>query len=160
LKAGLVGLIVRHVLNGGGTAGTLPYSPRQFFDGDFLGIADVDDFSDGAVQVHEANEGFDSVADIAEAARLLSAAVDADGGVVEGGLDEIGEHHAVAASLPRAHGIEQTSDDDRQLFLFPTGRSKNSMESIRRRAVPAAFGGWSKEKAGVFEGRNVGRFDV
>src|SRR2546430_16903378 len=35
LKARLVGLIVRHVLHGVGTPGTLPYSPRQYFDRDF-----------------------------------------------------------------------------------------------------------------------------
>src|SRR5882762_2042916 len=92
LKAGFVGLVVRHVLNGGGAAGALLHSLRQFLDGDFLGVADVDDFTDGTLRVHEADETFNGILHIAEAAGLLSSAVDADSGVVQGGLDEIGKH--------------------------------------------------------------------
>src|SRR6266480_6410343 len=83
LKAGFVGLVVGHVLNGRGTARALLHSLCQCLDGDFLGVADVDDFADGTIRVHEADEAFDSVTHIAEAPRLLAAAIDADGGVVE-----------------------------------------------------------------------------
>src|SRR5260370_35555921 len=90
LKAGFVGSVVGYVLNGRGAAGTLLHSLRQVLDGDFLGVAHVDDLADGALQVHEADESFNGVAYIAKAARLLSGTVNADGGVVQGGLDEIG----------------------------------------------------------------------
>src|SRR5258706_13067886 len=100
LEAGFVGLIVRHVLNGRGTAGTLLHSLCQCLDSDFLGVADVDDFADGTIRVHEADESFDSVAHITEATRLLSGAVDADGGVVHGGPDENWEEHSVASRVP------------------------------------------------------------
>src|SRR6266700_4979232 len=99
LKAGFVGLVVGYILNGRGTVGALLHSLCQCLDGDFFGVADVDDFADGTIRVHEADETFDSVTHIAEAARLLAAAIDADGGVVESGLNEIGEHHSVAAGL-------------------------------------------------------------
>jgi len=45
---------------------------------------------------HEADESFDSVTHIAEATRLLAAAVDTDGRVVQRRLDEIRQHHSVA----------------------------------------------------------------
>src|SRR5258708_13982532 len=89
LEAGFVGLVIRHIFDGRGAAGTLFHSLRQAFDGDFLGVADVDDFTDRTMGVHEADETFDGVAYIAEAARLLSGTVDADWGVVEAGLAEI-----------------------------------------------------------------------
>src|SRR5258707_66582 len=150
LEAGFVGLVVRHVLNGRGTAGTLLHSLCQCLDGDFLGVADVDDFADGALRVHEADESFDSVADIAEAPRLLSGAVDADGGVVQGGLDEIGEDHSVASRLPGTNGIEQANHDDGQLLFLPVGDSKKLIERFGSRVTPAALCGGAKDKVRIF----------
>src|SRR5258708_15934006 len=119
LEAGFVGLVVWHVLDGRGAARTFSYAVGQSLDGDLLGVADVDDFADGMMGVHEADETFDGVAHIAEAAGLLSAAVDADGGVVQGGLDEIGEDHSIAASFAGANGVEQTDRNDREAFFLP-----------------------------------------
>src|SRR5207249_4463662 len=133
---------------------------RQSFDGDFLGVTNIDDFSDGAVQVHEADESFHSVADIAEAARLLSAAIDADGGVVQGRLDEVGEHHAVAAGLPRTYGIEQASYDDGQLLFPPVGKSEKLIECLGGRVAPAAFCCRAKDEVGVLAEWHVGIFSV
>src|SRR5437667_4952970 len=56
LKAGFVGLVVGHVLNGRGTARALLHSLCQCLDGDLLGVADIDDFADGTIGVHEADE--------------------------------------------------------------------------------------------------------
>ncbi len=136
LEAGLVGLVVWHVLDGRRTGGAVFHSASQIFDGDFLGVADVDDFADGTIGVHEADETFDGVADIAEAARLLAGAVDADGGVVQGGLDEIGEHHSIAAGLPGTDGIEQASHDDGQLLFLPVGKSEKLIERLGGRVAP------------------------
>src|SRR5712692_1461139 len=156
LEARFVGLVVRHVLNGRGAAGAVLDSQRQSFDGDFLGVADVDDLADGALQVHETDETFDGVADIAEAARLLSAAVDADGGVVQGGLDEIGEHHSVATGLPGTDGVEQASHDDGQLLLLPVGKSEKLIERLGGGVAPAAFCGRAEDEVGIFVEGNVG----
>src|SRR6266480_8095362 len=109
LKAGFVGLVVGHVLNGGGAAGALLDSLGQCLDSDFLGVANIDDFADGALRVHEADESFNGVAHIAEAARLLPGAVDADGGVVQGGLDEIGEANSLRTGLRGTNGIDKGS---------------------------------------------------
>jgi len=45
-------------------------SLRQSLDGDFLGVADVDDFADRTIRVHEADESFNGVAHIAEAGEI------------------------------------------------------------------------------------------
>src|SRR5258708_1807566 len=156
LEAGFVGLVVRHVLNGRGTAGTFLHSLRQCLDSDLLGVAHVDDFADGTIRVHEADETFDGVADIAEASRLLSGAVDADGGVVQGGLDEIGEDHSVPSGLPGTNGIEQANHDDGQLFFLPVGKSKKLIERLGSGVAPAAFCGRTKDEVRIFVERNVG----
>jgi len=98
-EARFVGLVVGYEFDGGRAASALFDELGEAFDGDFFGVANVDDFADGAVGVHEADEAFDGVADIAEAAGLLAVAIDADGLVVDGLLNEIGEDHAVAAGL-------------------------------------------------------------
>src|SRR6202030_2212528 len=156
LEARFVGLVVRNVFNGGGTAGTLLHSLGQCFDSDFLGVADIDDFADGALRVHKADQSFDGVAHIAEAARLLPGAVDADGGVVQGGLDEIGEDHSVATGLPGANGIEQAGHDDGQLFFLPVGKSEKLIERFGGRVTPAALCGGAKDEIRIFVERNVG----
>jgi len=61
---------------------------------------------------------------------IASAAVDADRGVVQGGLDEIGEHHSVAASLAGANGVKEASHDDGQLFFLPVGKRRNSSRAL------------------------------
>src|SRR6266513_439953 len=155
LKAGFVGLVVGHILNGRSTAGALLHFLGQCLDGNFLGVADVDDLADGALRVHEADESFDGVAHIAEAARLLSGAVDADGGVVQGRLDEIGEHHSVASGLPGTNGIEQTGHDDGQLLFLPVGEREKLIERLRGRVAPAALCGGAKNEIRIFVERNV-----
>src|SRR5277367_1475786 len=97
LEARFVGLIVGHEFDGRSAAGALLDPLSEAFDADFFGVADVDDFTDGAVRVHEADDTFDGVAHVAEATGLLAVAVDSDRFVVESLLDEIGQDHAVAA---------------------------------------------------------------
>ena len=160
LKAGFVGLVVWHVLDGRGAASALSYTLRQSLDGDFFGVADVDDLADGTIRVHEADETFDCVPHITEAARLLSAAVDVDGGVVQGGLDEIGKHHSIAASLPGTNGIEQADDNDGQLLFLPVRKSQKFIKGLGSRIAPAAFCCGAKDEVGVFVERNVGVFAV
>src|SRR6266480_5249106 len=155
LKAGFVGLVVGHVLNGGGAAGALLDFLGQCLDGDFLGVADVDDFADGALRVHEADEPLNGVAHIAEAARLLPGAVDADGGVVQGGLDEIGKDHSVATGLPGTNGIEQASHNDGQLLFLPVGESEKLIERLRSRVAPAALCGGAKDKVRVLDRKST-----
>src|SRR5882762_14250 len=156
LKAGFVGLVVGHILNGGGAAGALLHSLRQSLDGDFLGVADIDDLADGTLQIHKADQTFNGVTHIAETARLLPGAVDADGGVVQGGLDEIGEHHSVATGLPGTNGIEQAGHDDGQPLFLPVGESKKLIECFGGRVAPAALCGGAEDEIRIFVERNVG----
>src|SRR6266849_1159441 len=156
LEAGLVGLVVGHVLDGRGAGGAVFHPASEIFDSDFLGVADVDDFADGTIGVHEANETFDGVAHIAEAAGLLAAAVDADDSVVEGGLDEIGENHSVAAGLARTDGVEQANDNDGEPFFLPIGERKKFVKGLGGGVAPAAFGGRAEDEIGIFMEGNVG----
>jgi hypothetical protein len=48
LKAGFVGLVVGDVFDWRGTTCAVLHCPGQVFDGDFLSVADVNDFADGA----------------------------------------------------------------------------------------------------------------
>src|SRR5271154_5087847 len=109
-EPGLVGFVVRDEFDGGHAVGALLHEVRESLDGDFFGVANVDDFADGMLGVDQTDERFDGVADVAEAARLFAVAINADGGVVDCGLHEIRQDHAVAASLPRTYGIEQSHD--------------------------------------------------
>jgi len=95
------------------------------------------------------------VAHIAEAARLLARAIDANGRVVEGGLDEIGKHHSVAAGLPGTDGIEQADDNNGQLLFLPVGNSEKLIESLGGGVAPAAFGCGAKDEVGIFVERNI-----
>src|SRR6201987_965475 len=89
LESGLVGLIVRNVFDGRRAGGALLDALGESFDGDFLGVADIHDFTDGWWRVHQADKTFDSIADVAEATGLLPIAVDLDRLIVERLLDEI-----------------------------------------------------------------------
>ena len=103
---------------------------------------------------------FDGVADVAEAAGLFAVAIDADGRVVEGGLHEIGQDHAVAAGLARTDGVEQAHDDDGKLLFFPVREREKFIESLGGGVTPAAFGGGPENEVGVFVERHVGIFAV
>ena len=74
------------------------------------GAADVDDFSDRFFVGDQAQNRLNAIAHVAEAARLLAGAVDGDGLIGESLADKIRKHHAVAARLPRADGIEEPGD--------------------------------------------------
>ncbi len=91
LEAWFVGLIVGHKFDGRIAAGALFDQLSEAFDRDFFGVADVDDLADGAIGVHQANEAFDSVADIAEAAGLLAVAVNLMGPLSSACLTKFGK---------------------------------------------------------------------
>ena len=110
--------------------------------------------------VDQTDERFDGVADVAEAARLLAVAVNADGSVVDGGLHEIRQDHAVAAGLPRTDGVEQAHDDDGKLLFFPVREREKFVQSLGSGVAPAAFGGGPENEVGVFVKRHVGIFAV
>ncbi len=78
LESRLIGLIVGNVLDPRGTARSLLHQLRQSFNGDFVIVAYVDDFTDRLVGGNQPQERFHGVAHIAEAARLLSRAVHGD----------------------------------------------------------------------------------
>src|SRR5580704_5147518 len=151
-----VGLIVGHEFDRRRAAGALFDQLGESFDGDFFGVANVHDLADGPVGVHQANEAFNGVADVAEAAGLLTVAIDLDGLAVECLLDEIGQDHAVTTGLARTYGVEQADHDDGELFFFPIGEREKFIESFGGGVAPTAFGGGAEDKVGVFVERDVG----
>ena len=127
---------------------------------DLFGVADVHDFADGFRSVEQAQQGFDGVAHVAEAARLFSVAVNLDGRIVESGFDEIGKHHAVAAGLARPDGVEEADDDDGEMLFLPVREREKFVERLGCGVAPAAFGGGAEDEVGVFVERHVGVFAV
>src|SRR5579859_2272631 len=78
-KTGLVSLIVRNEFDRGGAAGALLHEMGKRLDGNLLGIADVDDLPHGFWGIDQPKQGFDGVAHVTEATRLLAGAVNGDG---------------------------------------------------------------------------------
>jgi hypothetical protein len=156
LEAGLVSFVVGDIFDGRRAAGSCFHAVSQTLDGNFLGTADIDDFTDGTVRVHQADEGFDGVPDVAETTRLLAIPVDLDGGMVESGLHEIREYHAVPAGLARTDGIKQTGHDHRKLFLLPVGEREKLIEGFRSGVAPASLGSGAKDQIRVFVEGDIG----
>src|SRR5882672_3356839 len=160
LEAGFIGFVVGNVLDRRGAAGAFFHPSRESLDSDFLSVANIDDFADGTVGVHKADETFYGVAHVAEAAGLLAIAVDTDRGVVQRGLDEIRKNHSIASGLPGAHSIKQTGHNDGELFFLPVGEGEKLIEGFGGGVAPAAFGGGAEDEIGVLMEWNVGVFSV
>ncbi len=74
--------------------------------------------------------------------------------------DKVGQHHAVAAGLARADGVEETDHDNGQLLFLPIGQSQEFIERFRSGVTPAAFGSGAEDEISVFVEGNVGIFTV
>ena len=80
--------------------------------------------------------------------------------MLEGALHEIGQHHAVAAGLPRSHGVEEAHHDDRLLFLLPIGERQKFVERLGSRVAPAALRRGAEDQVGIFVERHLGVLPV
>src|ERR1700686_1190474 len=75
LKTGFIRLIVRNKFDRRGAGGALFHEMGKGLDGNFLGVADVHNLPDGLRGIDEPQQGFDGVAHVTEATRLLAGAV-------------------------------------------------------------------------------------
>src|SRR2546429_9807058 len=76
--------------------------------------------------------------------------------ILQGGLDEIRQHHSIASGLARTHSIKQAHNDDGKLLFLPVGKREEFVERFRRRIAPAPFSGWAEDEVGVLAKGNVG----
>src|SRR5437588_6627074 len=159
-KFRIISLVKGNILEGGGTGGAFLHSKRQVFDGNFLGVAHIHDFADGTFGVHEANQSFDRVANVAETAGLLAGAVNGDRRILQSGLDEIRQHHAVASGLAWTYGIKKARNNNGQLLFLPVRKREEFVECFGRGIAPTAFRGRTEDEIGIFAKRNVGAFAV
>ena len=96
-------------------------------NGDFLRAADVDDFADRFSWVINSSTACTQSRTSQKRRDCWPApyTVMASAGLA----DEIGKHHAIAARLPRANGIEEPGDHDRQFFFPVREREESSRAS-------------------------------
>src|SRR2546429_5893458 len=45
--------------------------------------------------------------------------------ILQGGLDEIRQHHSIASGLARTHSIKQPHNDDGKLLFLPVGKRED-----------------------------------
>ena len=84
--------------------------------GEFSGVADIDRTGD-AFRVHEADEAFDEVVDIAEGAGLGAVTVDGDVFPFEGLDDEVGNNATVVRQHSWSVGVEDADHADIDVVL-------------------------------------------
>ena len=122
----------------------------KILDGHFLGIPDIDDFSNRAVERNQPEECFHGIADVAEAAGLLAIPINLDGRAIQSSFYKVGQNHTVAAGLAWTHGVEETRDDDGLVFLFPIGESEKLVERLGSGITPAPLGGRPEDQICIF----------
>jgi hypothetical protein len=138
LEAGRVGGLVGHETNLRGGTRFGDHASREFDDGDFLVVADVEDFAQRFGATRETDQRFNGVMDKAEAAGLFPCAIDFDGFAGAGGLDEAREDHAMRAGLARAHRVEQAGDHHGQAILARAGEGEELVHEFRAGVAPPA----------------------
>jgi hypothetical protein len=99
-------LIVGDVHDFGAAAGLSLDQASEIVDGNFASTADVQNLAHGTGVLRKRDQGLDDIADESEATRLHTIAVDCDRMSQQRLFDQAGNHHTVAARLPRSHGIE------------------------------------------------------
>src|SRR5437899_13081996 len=85
LEAGFVGLVVGNVFDRRRASSAFLHAVREALDGAVLDVANVDDFTDRTVGIHEAVVTLDGFAHVAVTPTLLASALDTAGGVDAGG---------------------------------------------------------------------------
>eukprot|EP00825_Cyclidium_porcatum_P046001 TRINITY_DN7135_c0_g1_i18.p2 TRINITY_DN7135_c0_g1~~TRINITY_DN7135_c0_g1_i18.p2 ORF type:complete len:288 (+),score=22.95 TRINITY_DN7135_c0_g1_i18:614-1477(+) len=88
----------------------------KFVNSEFARVAKIERTSK-SVGIHETDEAFDHVVDVAKGARLPAFAVDGDGFALEGLNDEVGNDAAIVGMHARPVGVEDAGDADIELVL-------------------------------------------
>ena len=89
------------------------------------------------------------VADVGEAAGLGAVAEDGQRLPAQRLADQVGHHHAVAAGLPRADGVEQPHDGHLQARLAPVGVREGLVDALGRGVGPPGFQRRTQDPVGV-----------
>ena len=90
---------------------------RQFLDGEFAGIADVDRTGNIVAGIHQADHAFDQIAHVTEGPGLFAVAEDGDVPAPQGLNDEVGDHAAIVRTHAGAVGVEYPRDLDAGFVL-------------------------------------------
>src|SRR6185437_12157007 len=120
----------------------------------FLVGSDVDDLSDSSFVCCQPQQRFDSVADVAEATRLLSGAINRYWRVIERLFHEIWQYHPIAACLPRSHCIEKPDHNHGLVLFLPVGKSQKFIEGLGCGVTPPTLGRRPENKICIFLERN------
>src|SRR5579864_1801001 len=140
LKPRSVRELVRNVLRRDSAAREMLHKLRQFIDSDRFFAADVEDFTDRAGMVHQADHGMHRVGNPGEGSNLTPVAVNRDWSPHQDLLDEARDHHSVRSALARPDGVEEAADDNLQSLLDHVGASQVFVERLRGRITPSDRG--------------------
>ena len=69
--------------------------------------------------------------------------------------DEVGDHHAVRAGLPRTDGVEEAHDDDRQLAFLPVRQRQELVDRLAARVRPSMLRRRTQHEIRVLAERHV-----
>ena len=95
----------------------LEHGLSQLEHGELAGIAEIDRACDVVFGIHQADEAVDQVGDIAEAAGLLSVAIERDVFAAQGLHDEIGDNPAIIRMHAWPISVEDPGDLDLRIVL-------------------------------------------
>ncbi len=149
-EPGVVRFVVRNKDDVRSAAGHRLDLLREVHDGDFAGVADVEDLSDGARLSSERDEAGHHIGDVRERSRLPPVAKNGDRLVGERLTNEIRNDHAVSPRLARTDSVEQTHDDHRQLAFAVIRQREKFVESFAARVRPSVLGRWTGHEISVF----------
>ena len=99
-------------------------------DGDFGCGAHVENLAHSLGATRQGGDGSHCVVDMKKAAALIAIAVDRQGFAGQGLLDQTGDDHSIAPRLPRAYGIEQPKDNDRQAHLLVIRQGQKLVDGL------------------------------
>src|SRR6266404_842590 len=95
--------------------------------------ADVHNLSLSLLRLQELKQSVDAIAYVGKVASLASVSENADWLAFQGGLNEVRQHHAVAAGLPWSNYVEEPGHDHRQAMRRGVGEGKELVQFLRSR---------------------------
>jgi len=109
---------------------------RQAANSNFLVITDIDDFSNHTIGFRYANQCLHSIENVTEAPALGAISKHGDRLVQKRLTDEVWQDHAIAPSLSRSNGIEQSDNSDWNMLFIKIGEAQKLIESLRAGIAP------------------------
>ena len=127
---------------------------------DLFRAADVKNLSTCRDRILQANQRFNSIADVTEAAGLLTIAMHPQGLPFASRVNESRQNHSILAGLPRPNGVEQARDDNRQPFLLGKRQGQKLIHQFGTGVTPAGLMRRSDQQVVFFAERRLLAFAV